>query len=254
MALLLSSASVLGASVSRDIPAVASQSETVSVILVVQNFYRGGDVVVGELLPKGAKILDWSIVGAQQTREEISFTTDGRSYVWYFTANTPNPLIMYTVVLPAEGELASFDAVYALSPNEVGRIIDTVNLDPGISDVADKELPVTPTGAFLGFSLDPTAVTGGLVLVLVFLIIIGTLRRTHPDRVSAPSPSSLPGEYVWAHVASQENMSRVYPPHEHPRYGPSVHEFSGIRPRPAVYPFTYTSIAPLRTENSSKKN
>lgn len=249
---LISSTGVLAASVVRDIPSSASQGETVSVILIVQNFYRGGDVVIGELLPKGAKMVNWSVIGAQELREDISFTTDGRSYVWRFTANTPNPWVMYTVTLPPSDEAASFDMVYALSPNEVGRVVDTVILGSGASVVAE-EPALTPTGAFLGFSFDSTAITGGFVVVLIFMIIIGTLQRSHPNRATAPQISSLPGEYVWEHFAAQERKTRVHPPHESPRYGPSVHEFTGVRPRPSVYPFTYTSIAPLRDDATSQK-
>lgn len=104
----------------RHLPDRAVHGAAVTNTFELTDVAYGQEVVIGEYLPDETMLVDWEVRGARESRGDIYFHENASTLVWSFTAARPNPEISYDIILPVEGEIARFEAIYVLSENRFG--------------------------------------------------------------------------------------------------------------------------------------
>jgi len=130
---------IASAELLRDVQGDAWPGGVIEVTFIVKEAVIGEKVVLSEIMPVGATLVDWSVIGAVEQNSEVLFTQSDQTITWEFTANVNAPVISYKARLGDEESLY-FDAVYALPPDRFGfsrKSMDTV--EPG--ETARLETP-----------------------------------------------------------------------------------------------------------------
>jgi hypothetical protein len=227
--LLLFAAPALAGSMTRDMPASAPGNSVVQVTLNVSDVSRDTHVVIGDSVPAGSALREWSISGAQEEKENITFIQDGKSLIWEFTANRPDPVITYSLLLPSSGKTGTFEAVYAFSPDTVGKIGGSIRLLPSIA--GPKQLESSVTRAFTApftFVVDQTFIAAIVAVVLMTVIIVALLRITVPKAMS----HSPQGRVVLSRVLRRVKKILFLPPIKSVKEYAASFSFSAVEPPP----------------------
>lgn len=112
------------ATADRNLPAEATTNETLNITYTLTGATIGEDAVLGERLPANAILESWTVEGGENA-QLIESATD---HIWVFTATTENPSVSYSVRLPPQEGVETFDAVHALPPDQIGRKVDDILL------------------------------------------------------------------------------------------------------------------------------
>ncbi|HLC60753.1 MAG TPA: putative metal-binding motif-containing protein [Candidatus Nanoarchaeia archaeon] len=161
----------------RDLPSVAGYSQLVPIRLALNNVRQNEKVIINELLPEGAIITDWSVVGADESSNTLKFFQNGRALIWEFTAIDPSPFIVYLVKLPDSGEIASFSTVYAMSNDFVANTKSGIKLITTAPVVADLQKVAGITYQKASDKLSPLLAIIPVGFISLFLIIFFVLRK-----------------------------------------------------------------------------
>jgi hypothetical protein len=111
----------LALQLARELPLSAAQGDVVRVTLSASDLTAGQQLLVGETIPAQASLIDWSVDGAREPRNLITFTQVENTLVWEFSAQGTDANITYSLALPDSGETAAFDAVFAAEPDLIGN-------------------------------------------------------------------------------------------------------------------------------------
>jgi hypothetical protein len=98
-------------------------------------------VVFEERTPLGTTLLSWNVRGAKN--DNASVITSNQSIIWDFIAGTSECEIAYRIRIAEGVDIASFDAVYAISPDTTGHI--TGEMTKAVEEKTPEERPAPQT-------------------------------------------------------------------------------------------------------------
>lgn len=123
-------ASVFGATVRRDMPSRIEPGKELTVTFRITDATIGKVFTLEDKIPTEFKIKEWSVIGAQETKDKISTRFQGNRYGWSFTPATSTVKIIYKIDIPstASGDY-NFDAVW-FDPTGQSRNTKTLTVKP----------------------------------------------------------------------------------------------------------------------------
>ena len=144
-AALLCSAGAEATEITRTAPADPVRGESAAMTFTITDAIPGERIVLGEELPEGATLGAWSTRGLAD--EETRLSRDGAIVVWEIVVKENDAFLTYELHLPL-AETATFEAVYATSEFETGRLEErltfverAIEQRPVIPQVAKTESP-----------------------------------------------------------------------------------------------------------------
>src|SRR3989344_1909376 len=95
----LMATAVLAGTVSRSMPSRTQPGETLTVTLSVSGATAGKLFTLEDVIPAGLKIKEWTVTGAQESKEAINIREKDNRFGWSFTPTSDSATVEYKIDL-----------------------------------------------------------------------------------------------------------------------------------------------------------
>ena len=167
------------ASILRDVQ--MPDSGSINTLILMKNAAIGAQIRVEELLPYGAEILDWDIVGASGPASNIKYNLSGNTASWEFSADRPSIVLSYEARLPKNAVEFYLEANYYQNGILMGISGQRLSVDQ-IRASAEKpdNLLQQETPSLLEnkeFPMTTILALGSIIIVLAIAILLVAIKR-----------------------------------------------------------------------------
>ena len=126
--LVLMSTLVLAGSVSRNMPSRIQPGATLTVTLSISGATAGKLFTLEDIIPAGLKVKEWTVTGAQESKEAIAVREKANSFGWSFTPTGGSATVEYKIDLPAAETSYSFGKIVWFDPSGQGSESNAASL------------------------------------------------------------------------------------------------------------------------------
>ena len=141
----LMAASVLAGSVSRNMPSRIQPGQTLTLTLSVSGATAGKLFTLEDVIPAGLKIKEWTVTGAQESKEAITTREKDNRFGWSFTPTSDSATVEYKIDLPNTeatytfGKIAWFDpSGQGIEPSSPTLTVATIRCGDGICEGSEN--------------------------------------------------------------------------------------------------------------------
>ena len=189
----LMASTVLAGTVTRNMPSRIQPGQTLTVILDI-SATPGQLFTLEDVIPAGLSIKEWTVNGAQESKDQVSTRTKDNRFGWSFTPTGSSASVEYKIDLPNTESSYTFGKVVWFDPSGQGSESSTPTLTVAVircgdgvcegsenSDNCVQDCPkptapapqAQPQAAAQKTGLSSTALTVIVVVIIVILAAIG---------------------------------------------------------------------------------
>ena len=120
MIFALMASTVLAGTITRNMPSRIQPGQTLTVTLSISGATAGKLFTLEDVLPAGLSIKEWTVNGAQESKDQITIRTKDNRFGWSFTPTGSGASVEYKIDLPAAESAYTFGKVVWFDPSGQG--------------------------------------------------------------------------------------------------------------------------------------
>ena len=135
--LILMATSAFAGSVSRTMPSRIQPGQTLTVTLSIGGATAGKSFTLEDVIPAGLKIKEWTVTGAQESKDAISVREKENRFGWSFTPTSASATVEYKIDIPNNEASYVFGKIVWFDPSGQGAEGSTAGLTAAVIRCGD---------------------------------------------------------------------------------------------------------------------